>query len=212
MSDTMIFGHFRRLTATALLALLAACAGGPDGARNGGADAAPRSQKAVLQAGFACCNLHYDGDTITDSNFGQLPFLPAGSPVKIRQIDGYVAHVDIGGRPLRLVLEHRGQETMQEWLDRIVVGDDPKAKIAAFPPNVRDAIAAGKLVKGMTREQAVMAVGYPQTNEKMRFEGPSWRYWWSGFAPYYVYWNGNKLVRVDGQAEVVGAMTFKAGK
>lgn len=212
MSDTMIFGHFRRLTAAAMLALLAACAGGPDGARPGSEANGQRSKSAYLQAGFACCNLHYDGDTITDSNFGQLPFVPAGTPLKVRQIDGYVAQIDAGGRPLRLVLEHRGQETMQDWLARIVVADDPRTKLAAFPPAIRDAIAAGKLVKGMTREQAVMAVGYPQTNEKMRFEGPSWRYWWSGFAPYYVYWNGNKLIRIDGQGEVVGAMTFKPGK
>jgi len=212
MSDTTIFGHFRQLTAAGMFALLAACAGGPDGARPGSdANAAP-SKATYLQAGFACCNLHYDGDTITDSNFGQLPFLPAGSPLKLRQIDGYVAHVDAGGRSLRLVLEHRGQETMQEWLGRIVVAEDPRPKIATFPPAIRDAINAGKLLKGMTREQALMAVGYPQTNEKMRFEGPSWRYWWSGFAPYYVYWNGNKLIRVDGQGEVVGAVTFKPGK
>lgn len=212
MSDTMIFAHFRRLTATAMLALLVGCAGSPDGARNGGSDAA-RSQKVTyLQAGFACCNLHYDGDTVTDSNFGQLPFVSAGTPLKLRQIDGYVAQVDAGGRSLRLVLEHRGQETMHEWLARIVVADDPRTKIATFPPTVRDAINAGKLVKGMTREQAVMAVGYPQTNEKMHFEGPSWRYWWSGFAPYYVYWNGNKLIRIDGQAEVVGSVSFKSGK
>jgi len=211
MSDSMIFGHFRRLTAAGMLVLLAACAGGPDGAKPDG-DAASRSQKAVLQSGFACCNLHYDGDTITDSNFGQLPFLPAGSPLKVRQVEGYVAQIEANGRSLRLVLEHRGKETMQDWLTRIVVADDPRLKIATFPPTIRDAINAGKLVKGMTREQAVMAVGYPQTNEKMRFEGPSWRYWWSGFAPYYVYWNGNKLIRIDGQGEVVGAMTFKPGK
>lgn len=212
MSDSMIFGHFRRLTAAAMLVLLAACAGGPDGAKPGSEANGARSKASYLQTGFACCNLHYDGETITDSNFGQLPFLPAGSPLKVRQIDGYVAQIDAGGRSLRLVLEHRGQETMQDWLARIVVADDPRPKIAAFPPTVRDAINAGKLLKGMTREQAVMAVGYPQTNEKMRFEGPSWRYWWSGFAPYYVYWNGNKLIRIDGQGEVVGAMTFKPGK
>jgi hypothetical protein len=167
---------------------------------------------SYLQAGHACCNLHYDGDVINDTNFGQLPFLPPGTPIKVRKIDGYVAHVDIDNRPLRLVLEHRGQETIQAWLARIIVADDPRPKIAAFPPAIRNAINAGKLLKGMTREQAIMAVGYPQTNEKMRLEGPSWRYWWSGFAPYYVYWSGNKLSRIDGQGEVVGAVTFKGSK
>ena len=92
-----------------------------------------------------------------------------GSPLKVRQVEGYVAQIEVNGRSLRLVLEHRDKETMQDWLARIVVADDPRTKIAAFPPTIRDAINAGKLVKGMTREQVLMAVGYPQNNEKMRF-------------------------------------------
>lgn len=206
MSATTSFGRFRLLTATILVALLAACAGGPPADDEA---PAPRARATVLQVGYACCNLHYDGDRVTDSNFGQLPFLAAGTPIRITKIDGYVAHADADGRPLRLVLEHRGQETMQEWLGRVVVADDPRPRIAAFPPPVREAIKAGRLLKGMTREQAIIAVGYPQTGEKMRLDGPSWRYWWSGFSPYYVYWSANKLSRIDGQAEVVGAVTYK---
>lgn len=209
MSETMIFGCFRLLTAALLVALLAACAG-PGGTQPDGG--APVQKVSYLQVGHACCNLHFDGEVINDSNFGQLPFLAAGTPIRVRKIDAYVAHVDVDGRSLQLVLEHRGQETIQAWLGRIIVVDDPRPKIAGFPPAIRNAINAGKLVKGMTREQAIMAVGYPQTNEKMRLDGPSWRYWWSGFAPYYVYWSGNKLSRIDGQGEVVGAVTFKGGK
>ncbi|WP_153147002.1 hypothetical protein [Dechloromonas sp. H13] len=206
MSAHTIFGPFRLSTAAALAALLAACAGGPT---SDGEAPAPRARAASLQVGYACCNLHYDGDLVSDSNYGQLPFVAAGTPLRVTKIDGYVAHVDVDGRSLRLLLEHRDQETMQEWLGRIVVADDPRPKIAAFPPPVRDAVKAGRLLKGMTREQVIIAVGYPQTSDKFRLDGPSWRYWWSGFAPYYVYWSANKLSRIDGQAEVVGAVTYK---
>jgi hypothetical protein len=61
----------------------------------------------------------------------------------------------------------------------------------------------------MTREQVIMAVGYPQTSKKLPLDGPHWRYWWSGFSPYYVYWSRDKVSRIDGQGEVVGNVIFK---
>ena len=208
MSETKIFAYFRRSTAAFMVALLAACAGGPGGAQPD--TAAPRSQKTTyLQAGYACCNLRYEGDQIKDSNLGQLPFIAAGTPVRVKTIDDHVAQVDIDGRPMRLVLDNRGAETIQHWLARIIVGEDPRARLAAYPPAVRDAVRAGKLAKGMTREQVIMAVGYPQTSDKLPLDGPHWRYWWSGFSPYYVYWSRDKVSRIDGQGEVVGNVIFK---
>lgn len=208
MSETTIFAYFRRSTAAFLIALLAACAGGPDGTQPD--TVAPRSQKTTyLQAGYTCCNLHYEGDLIKDSNLGQLPFVAAGTPVRVRRIDGYAAQVDIDGRPMRLVLESRGSETVQQWLGQIIVAEDPRSKLAAFPPAVREAIKAGKLAKGMTREQVIIAVGYPQTSDKLPLDGPHWRYWWSGFSPYYVYWSRDKVSRIDGQGEVTGNVIFK---
>jgi len=208
MSETTIFAYFRRSTAAFLVALLAACAGGPGGTQPD--TAAPRSQKTAYHlVGHACCNLRYEGDQIKDSNLGQLPFIAAGTPVRVKTIEDHVAQVDVDGRPMRLVLENRGAETIQQWLARIVVAEDPRARLAAYPPAVRDAIRAGKLAKGMTREQVIMAVGYPQTSDKLPLDGPHWRYWWSGFSPYYVYWSRDKVSRIDGQGEVVGNVIFK---
>lgn len=192
-----------------MVALLAACAGGPGGPQPEGTAPARAARTTYLQSGYACCNLRYDGDQIKDSNLGQLPFIAAGTPVRVKTIDDYVAQVDVDGRPMRMVLENRGAETLQQWLARIVVGEDPRSKLAAFPPAVRDAIRAGKLAKGMTREQVIMAVGYPQTSDKLPLDGPHWRYWWSGFSPYYVYWSRDKVSRIDGQGEVVGNVIFR---
>ena len=209
MLKTSIFAYFRRLTATVAIALLAACAGVPEASRSAGEGQPAAAPVAYRQVGFACCNLHYEGDQIKDSNHGQLPFVAAGTPIRIGRIDSHAVAVEIDGRPLRLVFENRAQKSIEQWMARIVVAEDPRLKLAGFPPAVRDAIKAGQLVKGMTREQAIMAVGYPQNSEKMRFDGPHWRYWWSGFTPYYVYWSGNKLTRIDGPAEVVAKVQYK---
>ena len=53
-----------------------------------------------------------------------------------------------------------------------------------------------------------MAVGYPQTDENPRLDASSWRYWWSSFGPYYVYWAKGVVSRIDGHSETVGQMTY----
>jgi hypothetical protein len=35
------------------------------------------------RVGFACCNLRYEGDWISDGNYAVLPMLPAGTPIKV---------------------------------------------------------------------------------------------------------------------------------
>lgn len=205
------FGHFRWLTAALAVASLAACGGASETKPDDGKPTAQaKSAETYVRTGYACCNLHYEGDWISDSNLAQLPFIAAGTPIKVRKIDGYRAYVEVDGKPMRLGHDYgRAQETTEQWVAKIVVLDDPKAKIAKYSPAAREAIKAGKLMKGMTREQVVIAVGHPQTNENPNLDGPYWRYWWSSFGPYYVYWSAGKVSKIDGHSETVGYMTYK---
>ena len=52
-------------------------------------------------------------------------------------------------------------------------------------------------------------LGYPQTDENPRLDGPHWRYWWSSFGPYYVYWAKGAVSKIEGHSETVGHMTYK---
>lgn len=51
------------------------------------------------------------------------------------------------------------------FMERYVLEQDPKAKTAAFPPKIRQAIESARVMPGMTREQVFMAVGYPVSSE-----------------------------------------------
>lgn len=170
----------------------------------------PPAERSV-RSGYACCNLHYNADSISDSNLAQLPFIAAGTPMTVTKIEGYRAWVNVDGKSLRMGLDHgRLAETTEQWVNKLVVEEDPRPRIARYSPAVRNAIAKGQLLKGMTREQVIVAVGYPQTDENPRLDVSSWRYWWSSFAPYYVYWSKNGTVsKIDGHAETVAHMTYK---
>lgn len=211
MKGSTVFGIFRWSTAlAAALALLAGCAA--DGRRAGDdRPAAGSGNEVAIRAGYACCNLRYSDDTISDANLAQQAFIPAGTPIRVRRIDGHRAEIEVDGKPMRLVHDYgKDQESLALWLNRIVVAEDPRPKIARFAPPLRNAIAAGRLLKGMSREQAIVAVGYPPAEEHARSEATNWRYWWSNAVPYYVYWTKSGSVgKIEGDAETVARLLYR---
>ncbi|UCV19007.1 hypothetical protein [Ferribacterium limneticum] len=210
MKENFIFSCFFRLTVAACVVVTLGACKGNETRPEDGKPAAEAKKETAVRTGYACCNLHYSGDWISDSNLAQLPFIPAGTPIRVLKIDGYRANIDVEGKPYRLGHDYgRAEETTEQWVNKLVVLDDPKVKMAKFSPAVRAAITKGQLMKGMTKEQVIMAVGHPQTNENPRLDGPYWRYWWSSFGPYYVYWAKGSVSKIDGHSETVGYMTYK---
>lgn len=161
---------------------------------------APRydAKSAPMRTGYTCCNLHFEDDWISDGNYGEHPFIAAGTPAKIYGLSGDRAYVEIGGRPVRLGHDYgRKQETLQQWVDKLIVTKDPKVRLASFPPDVREAIRIGKVLEGMTKEQVIMAVGYPMTSETASLNSPVWNYWLSSFDQYQVIWDKEGKARVS---------------
>lgn len=165
-------------------------------------------EKPALMNGYTCCNFHYDKDWINDGNYAQLPMIPVGSPIKVTDYGRYRAHVEIDGKPFRLGLDYgRERETTEQWVAKLIVRDDPKARLAGYPAAVRKTIQSGQVMIGMTKEQVIMALGYPLTNENPRLDAPYWRYWWSSFGEYHVHWNGGGRVSgVTGNPDTVMLM------
>ena len=155
-----------------------------------------QKDEAPLREGYTCCNFHYEGDWISDSNFGSLPFVPAGTPVKLKGYGRYRMHVDMDGKAMRIGQDYgRAQETLEKFAEKMIVTEDPRAKIAKYPAEVREAIRLGQVMIGMTKEQAIIAAGYPQTDETVSLDAPAWNYWASSFAPYVVMWGKNGRIK-----------------
>jgi len=155
-----------------------------------------KPSEPALPQGFTCCNFHHEGDWISDSNYATLPMIPAGTPAKVTGYGRHRASADIGGKKMRLGHDYgRDQETLQQWTAKMIVADDPKIKIATYPAAVQDAIKQGRLSPGMTKEQVIISVGYPLTNENSSLDGPIWRMWVSSFGEYQVVWGADGRVK-----------------
>ena len=145
----------------------------------------PAGSQTLPRQGFACCDLHYSKDWINDGNYAELPMIPAGTPVEVLNYGFHRAYVKVEGKPMRLGHDYgRSQESLEAWVGKIIVSDDPRPRIAGYPGPVQAAIREGKVMVGMTREQAIASIGYPLTSENVSLDAPMWRIWRSSHGEY----------------------------
>ena len=178
-----------------------------------GALAGCHTQPVVEQTpwltGYTCCNLRYDGDWISDANYSDLPFIPAGTPISVTQPvkDSNRAYATIGGRPFRLGLDFgRAVQGTEQWLSTIILREDPRINNAAWALEVRQAIAQGKVLIGMTKEQAIVALGYPLPTRTPNLDSNVWRYWQNSSVQYDVYWENERVAHVAKASDIKGGL------
>ena len=138
--------------------------------------------------GYLCCNRYSDGYYISDVNVsgpGQ-SMIPVGSPIRVTRSSKYKMKIVVANKAQDFDNELSRDLSIQELAKRYIVTDDPMLKIRTFPKNIQVAIAAGRLVRGMTREQTLMSIGYPSSTEIPNLSSNSWTYWWTDKIQYRV--------------------------
>jgi hypothetical protein len=178
----------------------------PPAAGSAGSQTLPRQ-------GFACCDLHFSRDWINDGNYAELPMIPAGTPIEVLNYGFHRAYVKVDGKPMRLGHDYgRDQESLQSWVGKIVVNDDPRPHIATYPPPVQAAIREGKVMVGMTREQAIASIGYPLTSENISLDTPMWRIWRSSHGEYDLnFGEDGRIKSITGDDSVTSLVIYRPG-
>ena len=141
--------------------------------------------------GYLCCNMRSDGSWISDINYIEdgKKIIPAGTPLKVTGHGRQRVYVTILGGRQALGNDYSRNLDLDTFAARYVVRDDPAAKLATYPENIRAAITSARLTPGMTREQVFMAVGYPVSSENPSLAAPTLRFWTSSFAEFRVNFN-----------------------
>jgi len=147
--------------------------------------------------GYLCCNMRTYGDSISDINYDEqgTRIVAVGTPARITAYDFRWFNLDLAGKPQRIKNDYSRNIPLPAFAQRYVVTEDPKQKMAAFPPAVRDAILAVKVMPGMTREQVLMAIGYPVASENPSLDAPVWRYWRDSWSEFQVQFDERGLVK-----------------
>ncbi len=161
------------------------------------------AQAQPLVSGFLCCNMRSDAKGwITDINYEESGkhVVPAGTPATMTGYGRNRFEFDVTGNLPRknywIGNDYSRKLGMEEFAARYIVKSDPNAKIASFPPKIRDAIRAQKIALGMTKEQVLMSLGYPSGDETPNLDGP-WKFYLWSFSPFTVSFTGGKLAKID---------------
>lgn len=138
--------------------------------------------------GYLCCSLRTDGASMSDYNDDSrgTRLLQPGTPARITAYTNRSFTVDVDGTPQKFRNDYSRDIRPLPFAHRYVVTQDPKPRIAAFPPAYRNAIAAGKVALGMTREQVLMALAYPITSDTAALDATTWHYWRNANSAYQV--------------------------
>lgn len=133
---------------------------------------------ATADLRYTCCNFHHDSEGwISDANWIDQPFVPAGTPLRVYEVGSDRAKAMVDGKLMWLGLDYgRKQQSMQQMIGKLTSAEDPKARFSAWPAEIQAAVRAGKLLIGMTKEQATVAIGYPRTDITSSLDLPRWRY------------------------------------
>jgi hypothetical protein len=159
---------------------------------------------------YLCCNLHYDKREITDMNYLRGKVIPFGSRVQILAVgEDRVEFEAPGEQPITLVLQYGAERmSMDEYLDRIFLVDDPYTRLPKLPPDAKRArevdrtrrlVEEGTISVGMTRAEVLMAIGYPPAHRTPSLDASPWRYWVDPSDTFDVYFDGDVVSHMDRQ-------------
>ena len=153
-----------------------------------------------LPSGYTCCNLHHDNFRISDANWTHAPMIPAGVPIRVIAYGWNTADVEIDGKPFMIAHEYgRKQESVEAFVAKLVAKESPRGKIEAWPEPIRTAVHRGTVVNGMTREQALVSLGYPPTHRTPSLDANLWHHWQSRAGRFEIYWGQDgKIERTNG--------------
>jgi len=133
---------------------------------------------------YLCCNLRFNRDAdASDANYA---YPEAGTTLRLGT---RVRIVKVGRRDIEFQAEGdtetysldlrfgRSVVGPAEYFRNILRETDPSVGLLTMPPLLADAISQGKLVAGMTKDQALMARGYPPFHQTPGIEGNEWIYY-----------------------------------
>ena len=167
--------------------------------------AAGAAQAQSTFNGYLCCNMRTDGAWISDINYAEngKRVIAAGTPVTVTGYGRFRVNTTMAGQRQDIGNDYSRDLDLEAFAKRYVVAADPKAALASASPRVRKAVETQRLVKGMTREQVIMSVGWPVTSENPHIDNKIWRFWLSSFEEFQVKFdNAGKVVAIEGDSMV----------
>jgi len=171
-----LLGRSGRPAALVILVALAIACGPPR------SSTPPGSAAATQYDAYLCCTLRFNpSHEASDANYDyrDKTVFPAGTRVRVFKTTTAYAEFVPADDPTVYRIEFRyGRNAMHPggYYGRLFVQDDPLSRLPS-DASIRDAVREGRLVAGMTKEEALMARGYPPAHRTPSTDADEWLYY-----------------------------------
>ena len=138
---------------------------------------------------FLCCNIAFSTEfAASDANYGRYrssegygvgPRLASGTRVHVTKVgSSAITFQPADSQTTYMLIFRYGQKQLSpgQYFHNILRDTNPMETLANAPRSIADAIHESKLVQGMTKEQALIARGYPPAHRTPSLDGNEWMY------------------------------------
>ncbi|HEX2099444.1 MAG TPA: hypothetical protein VHF69_02205, partial [Candidatus Synoicihabitans sp.] len=148
---------------------------------------------------FTRYTLFQEGDEYSTTNYTRGSLVPINTPVKVVSIAKNkvtLKRLDTGDK---LTVENEEKYTRKNAAQfaQLMLSSEP-TPLEQLPPHLASAIKSGTMRKGMTREQVLMARGYPPAHETPSLDSDRWVYWSSRFVRHTIVFFDGRLAEGRG--------------
>lgn len=136
------------------------------------------SAQSMPTKGYLCCNLWTASAWADDGNKHDPSKQPlaVGTPVIPLTFAGNQLKFEAHGQQYTLANQYSTGLAPDQFVGRWVVSWDPRRRLAGMPAVVQKEIRAGRVMRGMTRTQVAMALGFPTATNTPRLDVGEWKY------------------------------------
>jgi hypothetical protein len=161
---------------------------------NTNSTATAASTPSSSQVYYTQFSLFQEKNNFRTTNYRKGILIPVNTAVTVQSMDAKDTQLKLveSGQLLNIenVQKHTGDD-MQTAFNKIVGLN--KVNLNPFSSAEKEAIMAGRAIKGMNRKAVLTAIGYPPITETPSLTGNDWVYWSHRFNRFVVHFKNDKV-------------------
>jgi hypothetical protein len=159
----------------------------------------PAIEPTVGKDYFTRFTLHAEDHEYPVTNYARGDLVPINTPVKLINMSGKkftLRRLDSGGDIEVENIEKYSHLSLSEVAARMLSAE--KTPIEKLVPTLQKAIKEGEMRRGMTKDQVIMARGYPPAHETASTDSDRWVFWSSRFVKQTIVFTNGRLTEGRG--------------
>jgi hypothetical protein len=147
---------------------------------------------------YTACNFWYEKpERMWSTGYQKGAMLPAGTEVAdVKRSSRKLEFTDAKGGTkyaIEFTAKHHPGVTADQWMDRVLTGQDFAGLTKGLSAAEIKAIKEGKVQNGMSKKAVLVSVGYPPETGTASTDGDTWKYWRDRFRNYLVQFSNGRV-------------------